>query len=50
MTMLAAELADSQGIALLTDLPASDRLAVNVRLDGKLGIPNLRMAEPHWSR
>lgn len=50
MTMLATELADSQGIALLTDLPASDRLAVNVRLDGKLGIPNLRMADPHWSR
>lgn len=50
MTMLATELASSEGIALLTDLPASDRLAVNVRLDGKLGIPNLRMADPHWRR
>lgn len=50
MTLLATELASTQGIALLTDLPASDRLAVNVRLDGKLGIPNLRLGDPHWLR
>jgi hypothetical protein len=50
MTLLATELASSQGIALLTDLPASDRLAVNVRLDGKLGIPNLRFGDPPWLR
>lgn len=50
MTMLATELAESHGIALLTDLPASDRLAVNVRLDSKLGIPNVRFGDPHWHR
>ncbi|MDX2181180.1 MAG: DUF6236 family protein [Bryobacteraceae bacterium] len=50
MTMLATELAESHGIALLTDLPASDRLAVNVRLDSKLGIPNIRFGDPHWHR
>jgi len=50
MTMLATELAETHGIALLTDLPASDRLAVNVRLDSKLGIPNVRFGDPHWHR
>lgn len=50
MTMLATELAESHGRALLTDLPASDRLAVSVRLDGRLGIPHLRMGDPHWHR
>jgi len=50
MTLLATELASSQGIALLTDLPASDRLSVTVRLDGKLGIPNLRLGDPYWFR
>lgn len=50
MTLLATELSSSEGIALLTDLPASDRLAVNVRLDGKLGIPSLRFGDPHWLR
>ncbi len=50
MTLLATELAESHGIALLTDLPASDRLAVNVRLDGKLGIPHVRFGDPYWHR
>jgi hypothetical protein len=50
MTMLATKLSESEGIALLTDLPASDRLAVSVRLDGKLGIPHLRLGDPHWYR
>jgi hypothetical protein len=50
MTMLATQLAEDHGIALLTDLPASDRLAVNVRLDGKLGIPYIRFGDPRWRR
>lgn len=50
MTMLATELAEDHGIALLTDLPSSDRLAVNVRMDSKLGIPYIRLGEPHWHR
>ncbi len=50
MTLLATELAESHGIALLTDLPASDRLAVNVRLDSKLGIPYVRFGDPYWHR
>jgi hypothetical protein len=50
MTMLATQLAEDHGIALLTDLPASDRLAVNVRLDGNLGIPHVRYGDPHWRR
>lgn len=50
MTMLATELAESNGIAMLTDMPASDRLAVSVRLDGKLGIPYLRIGDPYWHR
>jgi hypothetical protein len=50
MTMLATQLAEDHGIALLTDLPASDRLAVNVRLDGKLGIPHIRFGDPPWRR
>lgn len=50
MTMLATELANDHGIALLTDLPSSDRLAVNVRLDSKLGIPHVRFGEPYGRR
>jgi hypothetical protein len=50
MTILATELAQTHGIALLTDMPASDRLAISVRLDGKLGVPYLRLGEPYWHR
>ncbi len=50
MTLLATALAEDHGIALLTDLPASDRLAVSVRLDSKLGIPYMRFGEPYWHR
>ena len=50
MTVLATQLAEDHGIALLTDLPASERLAVNVRLDSKLGMPNIRFGDPDWRR
>jgi hypothetical protein len=50
MTMLATELAESHGIAMVTDMPACDRLAVSVRLDGKLGIPHLRIGDPYGHR
>jgi len=50
MTLLATALAEDHGIALLTDLPANDRLAVNVRLDSKLGFPHLRLGESYGRR
>jgi len=45
MTLLATELAANAGLGLLTDLPASHRLATAVRLDGRIA-PNLLMPDP----
>jgi hypothetical protein len=50
LTLLATELSSANGLGLLTDLSASDRLAVKVRLDGKFGIPHLRGGDHIESR